>query len=292
MTMAQIQYFLKAAELLNFTAAAKAMFVSQPALSKQIALLEEEIGTRLFVRKTREVELTPAGAALRQDLTAVMRQLEDAKKRAREIGKRENHSITIYCFDGKMSSDFLPDVLGRLRQADPDIRAPLILGGFEENKQALKSGKADLLLTLDRDFPETLDGEEFERSKILRREGVLIFAKNSPLGRKENLKAEDFCAFPLIMTQRQHSEYMNDTTMNDLRRNGIVPPQIIEAENSVTMYARLQMGEGYSLLGEKMTAADPAMDSFALKDMETWVVAIWKKDSPKAPLLREAFAEV
>ena len=287
--MAQIQYFLKAAELLNFTAAAKAMFVSQPALSKQIALLEEEIGTRLFVRKTREVELTPAGAALRQDLTAVMRQLEDAKKRAREIGKRENHNITIYCFDGKMSSDFLPDVLGRLRQADPDIRAPLILGGFEENKQALKSGKADLLLTLDRDFPETLDGEEFERSKILRREGVLIFAKNSLLGRKENLKAEDFCAFPLIMTQRQHSEYMNDTTMNDLRRNGIVPPQIIEAENSVTMYARLQMGEGYSLLGEKMTAADPAMDSFALKDMETWVVAIWKKDSPKASLLRNAF---
>ena len=61
MTIEQIKYFLELSRTLNFTSAAERMFVSQPAFSKQIKKLEEEIGTPLIRRTTKKAELTPAG---------------------------------------------------------------------------------------------------------------------------------------------------------------------------------------------------------------------------------------
>ena len=61
MTIQQIQYFLMAAEKMSFTETAKVMYVSQPAVSRQILLLEEEIGLELFRRNKSTLQLTGAG---------------------------------------------------------------------------------------------------------------------------------------------------------------------------------------------------------------------------------------
>ena len=67
-TLLQIEYFIAVAKSLYFTDAARNLYVSQPSLSKQIALLEKEIGVQLFNRSTRGVRLTPAGAVLYKEL--------------------------------------------------------------------------------------------------------------------------------------------------------------------------------------------------------------------------------
>lgn len=64
MELKRLQYFLKVAEYLNFSRAAEALYVSQPALSYQIAELEQELGTQLFIRDRQKVQLSPAGMAL------------------------------------------------------------------------------------------------------------------------------------------------------------------------------------------------------------------------------------
>ena len=64
MDIKQLQYFLAAAEHLNFSRAAESLYISQPALSYQIAELEQELGTPLFLRDRRKMFLTPAGGAL------------------------------------------------------------------------------------------------------------------------------------------------------------------------------------------------------------------------------------
>ena len=64
MDLKQLQYFLAVAKHLNFSRAAEALYISQPTLSYQIAELEKELGTTLFVRDRRKVFLTPAGGAL------------------------------------------------------------------------------------------------------------------------------------------------------------------------------------------------------------------------------------
>lgn len=64
MELKQLEYFLKVAEQLNFSRAAESLYISQPALSYQIAELERELGAELFVRDRRKVSLTPEGEAL------------------------------------------------------------------------------------------------------------------------------------------------------------------------------------------------------------------------------------
>ena len=72
LTTQQIRFFLEAAECLNFTEAAKRLFVAQSTLSKQIALLEDELGLKLFYRSNRTVGLTPAGSLFRGEMEKEM----------------------------------------------------------------------------------------------------------------------------------------------------------------------------------------------------------------------------
>ena len=92
MELRQIECFLAVAEQLNFTRAAETLYISQPALSKQITRLEQEIGVQLFARKSRGIELTPAGTALYHAAERIFEAIDDAVKLARQA---ENASGTL-----------------------------------------------------------------------------------------------------------------------------------------------------------------------------------------------------
>lgn len=90
MRLEQIAYFLQVAEKRSITGAAKALYISQPALSKQIALLEQEVGVPLFERQARGVILTSAGRQFEKDLKNILKELEAAKKNAALAGKAKS----------------------------------------------------------------------------------------------------------------------------------------------------------------------------------------------------------
>ena len=89
MRLEQISYFLSVAEHGNITAAARSLYISQPALSKQITLLEQEIGLPLFERQARGVTLTRAGMQFQKDLKNILKELENAKKNAVLAGRAQ-----------------------------------------------------------------------------------------------------------------------------------------------------------------------------------------------------------
>ena len=80
MELRQLDYFLAVAETLNVSRAATRVFVSQPALSRQIRLLEEELGVSLFERTARGMTLTDAGVLLRQRATSVVKDVASIKE--------------------------------------------------------------------------------------------------------------------------------------------------------------------------------------------------------------------
>lgn len=84
MEIRQLQYFLTVAEQLNFSKAAAILYVTQPLLSQQIADLERQLGTPLFVRDRRSVSLTPAGTALYQEASAIFRHMNQAVNAVRK----------------------------------------------------------------------------------------------------------------------------------------------------------------------------------------------------------------
>ena len=77
MNMIQMKYFITAAKCLNFTKAADKLFITQPALSRQIASMEAELNMQLFIRRQKSVQLTPAGAFLYDKLSALYHEYTD-----------------------------------------------------------------------------------------------------------------------------------------------------------------------------------------------------------------------
>jgi DNA-binding transcriptional LysR family regulator len=103
---------------LNFTRAAEELHLTQSAVSRQIALLEERLGVALFARRTREVALTEAGAALHRDAAPALQRLDAAVARVRTVPT--GRGVTVTCAVGFASLWLLPR-LPRLREAHPDI---------------------------------------------------------------------------------------------------------------------------------------------------------------------------
>lgn len=98
MQISHLSLFLEAAELKNFTRVAENNFISQPAVSKSIHTLEEELGFRLFIRKKGELQLTPAGQYFFEHLQPLQRDFQNAITEARKIDDKIPKRLTIgYC---------------------------------------------------------------------------------------------------------------------------------------------------------------------------------------------------
>lgn len=280
MKLAQMEYFLAAAQELNFTAAARRLYISQPALSKQIVVLEQELGVKLFTRNSRKVALTAAGLQLQRDLHNVLDQLEQAKQRAIGIGKRERLKLSIGCFDGAVTDDFLPLILNSLHGSVPGIQVTLSRNTFRENRTALRHGEIDVLLTLS---TEASFGEEYEVRKILCRRGALTYSVKSPLARKSVPEIGDFLDEQLLVIKRSEAPDLYLNTVSEVMALGISCPKVQEVDNFATLAAYLELGAGYAILTDLAAEKDPDLRCVVPENrIQHWVVAVWKKNHPMA----------
>ena len=289
MKLSQMEYFLAVAEELNFTAAAKRLFISQPALSRQIVVLEEELGVKLFTRSSRRVVLTAAGRQLQLDLQKILAQLEQAKQRASEIGNQERLTLRVGCFDGAVSDDFLPLILDQMQGTIEGAQIALSRRAFKENKTALEKDRIDLLLTLG---VEGVNEEEYCFRRLVRRRGALTYSTNSPLAAKKELAVQDFCLEPfLIITKTQFPE-LHEKSIQVLKQIGISNPNMLEMDNYATLAAYMEIGHGYALLTETAAEENPKLRKFDIGDVdEHWVVAVWKRNHPMAEEFQHCFQD-
>ena len=124
MEFRQLEYFLGVASELHFSRAADKLFIAQPALSRQIQQLEENLGVLLFERDKRNVKLTPAGEYLRDEAKQVISQLDNISKRTQQIHKGESGEIRIG-HPGSAIYSVIPPILTSLRTLFPEIKAKL-----------------------------------------------------------------------------------------------------------------------------------------------------------------------
>ena len=184
MKLTQIECFLAASEKLNFTAAAKALFISQPALSKQIRLIEEELGVKLFSRSKKKVMLTEAGQSFKNDLELILNDLEKAVEKAKSIGKQRAGVIRIGCFQGAAIDEFIYMVSQQSKLKSPQTNIEFQRGGFREIREALINNTVDIILTLDFEMPELYT---FNSKIIFTEKSALVYSGEIPLSAKDNI---------------------------------------------------------------------------------------------------------
>jgi DNA-binding transcriptional LysR family regulator len=142
-SLKQIRYFLTVADLGNFTHAASRLFVAQPALSRQIALLEKELGFSLFEREARGVKLTPAGVGYRDRVMAIESQLAAAAEEAAQIARGDAGVLRLLHSSSIPANSLMPSIKRFLEEA-PKARIDLDRLSSELQVTEVANGKADI----------------------------------------------------------------------------------------------------------------------------------------------------
>ena len=144
-TLKQLRYFVVVADELSFTRAAERLYVSQPALSVQIASLERALGLPLFRRTSRSVELTDSGRSLSEDLTHVFGQLDRAIERAERIHERDRATLRMV-YTASVAYQALPLLLDRFAIGHPEVRVLTTQEWSTQAVDAVRAGRADVAL--------------------------------------------------------------------------------------------------------------------------------------------------
>ncbi|WP_406387358.1 LysR family transcriptional regulator [Streptomyces sp. NBC_00887] len=139
-----LRYFAAVAEELHFTRAAERLFVSQPALSKQIRMLERQLGAPLFERDRQGVRLTPVGAALLPHASQVLAAW-DAAREAVEVAKAgQRTTLLVGMSTSPGRSGLLPAIRSRFTGAHPDVTVKLRQVSWEDSTAGLSDASSDL----------------------------------------------------------------------------------------------------------------------------------------------------
>jgi DNA-binding transcriptional LysR family regulator len=145
MELRHLRYFVAVAESLNFTKAAARLRVAQPALSRQIRDLEEELGAPLLERGPRSVRLTEAGAVFLPEAKSVLQRAEAATKAVQAVARGERGEIHVG-YAPSPTVELLPCTLHAFQNVAPEVRVTLHDLSSEEMLRGLGDGKLNLCL--------------------------------------------------------------------------------------------------------------------------------------------------
>lgn len=142
MELRQLRYYVAVAQELNFTKAARRVRVAQPALSRQIRQLEEEMGVRLLERNRRRTHLTEAGRVFLAEACSLLEQSERAVQKAQKTARTEPAQLNVGYVWGLFHS-LVPDAIRRFRQLLPEVAVNLFDWTAPAQAEALAEGRLD-----------------------------------------------------------------------------------------------------------------------------------------------------
>jgi len=193
-----LRYFLAVAEEGNITRASERLHVSQPALSTQLAALEDELGQKLFERGARGIELTEKGIALKRradDLVDLAERIEAEIK----SGDSDELSGTISIGAGETPAfRFVARATKELRRANPRLNFSVSSGNGEDILAHLLEGTLDLGVLVG---PGRYEGFDYLTLPYTHHWGVAV-KKDSPLAAKKSISAKDARGIPLICSRQ------------------------------------------------------------------------------------------
>ncbi len=246
MTESQIQCFLAVIQEQSVSRAADKLYISQPAVSKQITLLEAELKVRLFERKPQGVAPTESGRMFEELFLSIGRQIRETVEAARSIQNGLRGHYYLGCLDGWDISGFCPELFAYVEQKYPHVHLHLTGYDIDRVKDALKKGEADGILTTANLF-EGISGLRVE--SVAEVCAVLLFSARHRLAGKEGLRFLDFRDEPFYITAPQGMKKGVDDLVAVCKREGFMP-RIEYAPTLSAAYMKLHSAKGAFLVNE------------------------------------------
>jgi LysR family transcriptional regulator, hydrogen peroxide-inducible genes activator len=242
----QLRYFLRVAERQNFTRAAEDLAISQPALSRSIQKLEEELGQPVFERKARSLSLTDAGRLLKARARQVLTIIEDTKAEITDDGQRGRVRIGAI---PTVAPFFLPEVLRTFSREFP--LATLIVQ--EQTTDALikccTQGEIDLAI-----LAMPVPAKYLEVEELFEEELLLVLPPNHPLVNKEKIRLSDVESYPFVLLDEAHC--LSDNIASFCRQRSFQPVAVERTSQLAMVQELVSLSHGVSMIPEMARQCD------------------------------------
>jgi LysR family cys regulon transcriptional activator len=242
MTLKQLKYLLGVVDNgLNITAAAERLFTSQPGISKQLRLLEQELGVQIFSRKSKSLTgVTPAGATVIEYARKIMRDVDNIRSVGKDLMTEQEGTLSI-ATTNTQARYVLPDIISQFHERYPKVNLELHQGTSEQIEALVAENRVDFAIATDsrKLFPELNLLPCFHWDRIV------LSKKDHPLAsEKKPLTLHELAKHPLItyvFRSKQESSFMRAFAAESLEPNVVFTARDADV---IKTYVRMGMGVG------------------------------------------------
>jgi LysR family transcriptional regulator, cys regulon transcriptional activator len=252
MNLHQFRFVHEAARRkLNLTETAKALFTSQPGVSKAIIELEDELGIEIFVRHGKRLRsITEPGQQVLQSVAVIMRELHNLKRIGDEFAQQDSGTLSIATTHSQ-ARYFLPGPIGRLREAFPKVKISLHQGSPQQVAQMVLDDVADIGIATETlaevDGLATLPCYEWQHA--------LVMPRGHPLAAVKRPTLAELAAHPLVT---YHASFSGRTKVDRaFADKGLASQIVLEAIDADVIKTYVRLGLGVGIVAEQAAADEP-----------------------------------
>jgi DNA-binding transcriptional LysR family regulator len=243
MDLRQLRCFVAAAEELHFGRAAQRLGMLPSALGRHIRLLEEDLGTRLVARTTRNAALTEEGAIFLDEARALLAQADDLAARFRTRGRVRAATLRVGAIDSA-AAGLVPLLLHDFRQRRPDVAVQLLEDKTIRLLPRLLSGRLDLAFVRPPENPD----KRLEILFLFYETAVVAVPANHPLADHDHLSIDNLVDEPLIVPERRSRPHSHDLTVKLFAESGRHARIAQVAEEKQTIINLVAAGLGIAIV--------------------------------------------
>ena len=278
MEIRTLRYFLEAAREGNMTRAAERLFVSQPTMSKQLKELENELGTKLFIRSNYSIRLTDAGMLLKKRAEDILAMVDKTEAEFRSLDEINSGDIYVGAPESE-SMVLFAEAVAALQKNYPGIRCNIYSGNLDDVCDRLDKGLLDFAIVM-----SFVDLSKYNYLKMPASDswGILM-RKDDPISARESFTVDEIKELPLICSRQWVDQELPHWFGEGGNKVNIAATYNLAFNGSVMTRA----GIGYAVVLDKLidTGDSSALTFKPLTDVpETAIYIIWRKYQTFTPV--------
>ena len=238
MEIDQLRYFLQVAERGNFTRAAEELGISQPALSRSIQKLEEELGQPVFERKTRSVSLTEAGTLLQSRAQQVLTSLKYTRAEITDDGHSGRVRVGAI---PTIAPYFLPKVLRQFSKEFPKATVIVQENTTDSLLKSCTQGEIDLAI-----LALPVSARYLEIEELFEEELLLVLPPEHPLVEKAKIRLCDVEPYPFVLLDEAHC--LSDNIVSFCRQRSFQPVAVERTSQLAMVQELVSLSHGVSMI--------------------------------------------
>ncbi len=259
MTLKQLQFFKRTAELENISKAARELYIAQPALSKTIRDLELELGYSLFERNGKKISLNRNGDILYKHVLQIHSDFSRLESELKEANQQKPAAVNVSV---RVASKLLPGILSSFYQKFPNANLRI----YQMNQETKHSPEYDVII----DSKDMKASVSTHREQLLLEEKIMLaLPYNHPLASKDHIFLTDLIGEPCCLLNEFSS--LGKTLRRRFAESYFTPNIIIESDNPHMIRDFLGLNLSYSFVPELTWQMKIDFPQLILRDIEDWV---------------------